>query len=260
MIDPVDAMLAVIGMSPIVTHEIEQISEEKWLRARDLEFEINKRAHELVTGGLADVPTPDPPRAPYMRTLRDLTTPYKPGQVERMLDSLPPQMDSLRGQFLMAAQKAFMYLGSQLPRQAASGAAGWTQLRPPERLFDRFLSQMLVLDDPLSVFPLAAAGRLLASQVGTLRAVLPTVLDHMQAATRRELDAARARNPMFQLPYKVDVGTQRLLGKDVTSAGLRRLLAAPPPQPPQPQQQGNAASAQVPLQLMTRPQRTENLG
>lgn len=257
MIDPVEAMLAVIGVSPIISHEVERVTPEQWGRARDLEFEINKRAHELVTGGLEDQVS-EAPRAPYMRTLRDLTTPYQPGQVDAMMAGLPPEMAGLQGQFAALAQKAFFFLGSQLPRQARAGAAGWTQLRPPERLFDRFLSLMLVLDDPMAVFELAAPGRLLASQVAAVRAVLPTVLDHMQASVKRELRTERARNGAFEVPYHADVGIQRLLGSDLTPRALRALLAAPDPQPAQKPAQGGSAQAQVPMQLMTHAQRTEN--
>ena len=257
VIDPVEAMLAVIGVSPIVSHEVEQVTPEQWERARDLEFEINKRAHELVAGQTPHAS--DPPRAPYMRTLRDLTTPYQPAQVEQMLESLPPEMTGLEGQFAALAQKAFFFLGSQLPRQATANSAGWTQLKPPERLFDRFLALMLVLDDPLQVFDLAASGRLLSSQVGAIRAVMPSVLDHMQLSTARELRAERARNHASRVPYHIDIGIQRLLGKDLTPKALRVLLAAPDPQPAQKPAGGGTTEAQVPMQLMTHAQRTENL-
>ncbi len=259
-ISQAESLLAALGMRPIVTHEIEIIDDLQWRRARDMQFEINKTAHALVTGTIGE-PMPSHERPGYMNMLRDLNTPYRPDQVEAMLEHIPEEMSDASGEFLMLAQNAFAYLGAQLPRQVAKSlSSGATPVRPPERLLFGFNAIFDVLDDPVQALELAAEGALLKSQVVALDAIFPTLTAYMRQAIAAELVHEHGEDPSWSLPYAAEVGLQRLLGADLTSTTLKKILQLPPPRAQQPdnqQQPKNDQGAPIPMQLMTRTQRTD---
>jgi hypothetical protein len=256
VIDPAEALLAVLGMRPIVTHVIEKITPEQWKRARDLQFEVNKSAHAFVMGTLLE-PTPSHDRPGYMRTLRDLSTKYDPGQIEAMLTALPEDFGESSGPFLMMAQRAFSLMNSQLPRQAARSLAGSTHLPVPVRLLDRFNSLFDVLDEPTEILNLAAAGQLLRSQVTSADGIYPTLVAYMRQVLAAEIIGQRGQSPHWQLPYHAELGAEKLLGADLTSPALRKVLQTPAPEAQNPPPEGGNQGAKVPVQMMTRTQRTD---
>jgi hypothetical protein len=256
IISQAEALLAVLGMRPIISHAIESIGEAEWRRVLSIEADIDDAARALVLG--KSKPVPEAKGVDYMSTLRDLSTAYQPHQVEAMLSKLPAWFSDNAGAFLMLAQKAFSYLGSQLPRQVKVSLAGPENLpRVPTRLLDTFLSLLEVLDDPLRALALAGNAQLLGSQIKALDLVFPSVTDYMRKAVAREVTAARARSAGFKMPYHAEMGAEKLIGQDLTSPVLRHILAVPPPKPPQQQKPQSAAP---PADQMTRTQRTDNIG
>lgn len=259
MIEQSEALLAVIGMRPIISHEIETITDVQWRRVLNIEDECDKGARELVHG--KPKPVADAEGIDYMDTLRDLSTPYQPHQVEAMLSKLPTWFSDSSGAFLMLAARAFDFMGSELPRQVKADLTGPKNIQPPQRLVDRFLSLLEVLDDPFRVFDLAANAQLLGPQIKALDLVFPQLTDYMRKAVAMQIRDARAESAGFQMPYHADVGAQKFLGADLTSPALRKLLVTPgPPPAPSKDNAGAGKQASEPSgQTMTRVQRTDNL-
>ncbi len=256
MIEGGEALLAVVGMTPVISHEIEPITKEQWRRVMFIERDIDDAVRDLVHGkppSVRDVRSID-----YMQTLTDLSTPYDQHQVEAMLNELPPWFDSA-GPFLMLAHRAFEFLGSKLPRQVKKDLTGAQHIEPPQRLVERFVSLLEVLDDPLQTLRLAANAQLLTPQIEALDVVFPGVTDYMRKSLARQIGDARGEDADFQLPYAADTGAQKLLGADLTSPVLRKILQAPAPAVAQSKDNAGAGDAKLPEQQMTRVQRTDNL-
>jgi hypothetical protein len=257
-IAPAEAVLASIGMRPVVTRVVEPISPEQWRRARDMQFEVNKAAHALMAGNLPE-PADSHDRPGYMRLLRDLARPYDPQQVKAMLDELPPELEAAAVPFTMLAAKAFQYLASQLPRQFISSISSGAQpVKPPDRLLDRFDSFFDILDDPVEALNRAATGQLLRSQVAALKEIFPSLLDYMSKAVAKEVVLARGQDSDFDLPHAVEIGIGTLTGVDVNTPALRQLLATPPVPAQDGAPKGKPPTdSKTPQQFMTRVQRTD---
>jgi hypothetical protein len=256
MIENAEALLAVLGMTPVISHEIETITPEQWRRVLFLEREIDEAAKALVTG--KPKPATETEGIDYMSTLHDLSTPYVPHQVEAMLAQLPPWFDS-GGPFLVLASRAFDYMGSKLPRQVKKDLTGPEHIEPPARLVERFVSLLEVLDDPVGALRLAANAQLLGTQIEAMEAVFPGVLDYMRKALAREIAHASAGRPNFKLRYEAEQGAEKLLGADLTSPALRKILQAPAPAMAANKDTAGAGGSPIPEQQMTRVQRTDNL-
>jgi hypothetical protein len=161
----------------------------------------------------------------------------------------------------MLAQRAFAYLGAQLPRQVAkSMSSGASPIRPPERLLFAFDQVFDVLDEPLGALNRAQDGSLSKGQVAALDAIFPTLTNTMRRAVAMAIIDERAHSSEWELPYESEIGVQRLLMADLTPASLKQVLRLParPSQDganqPRPQQGGDAP---VPMQLMTKTQKTD---
>lgn len=254
-IDMAEALLAVLGMRPIISHEIEDITEQQWRRVMSIETDIDRAARDLVHG--TPKPVDDAEGIDYMPTLVDLSTPYQAHQVEEMLSKLPPWFADSAGAFLVVAHRAFQYLGSQLPRQIKTDLTGPKPIKPPQRLVDRFLSLLEVLDDHRRVFQLAANAQLLTPQIQAFDLVLPSVADYSRKALALAIRDAQAEDKGFRLHYHAEMGAEKFLGADLTSATLKKILTTPPPAPPP--QKEPSAGGKPPTEQMTRVQRTDNL-
>jgi len=255
MIDPSESLLAVVGMRPIISHEIEEITPQQWKRALGFDREIDGAARELVRG--KPRPVKDVGHIDYFKTLRDLVTPWNQQQVEAMLAELPSWFSEYAGSFVIAAHRAFEFMGSQLPRQLKVELTGPKPLKPPERLVYRFLSLLEVLDDPIRALTLSSNAHLLGPQIQGLEQVFPTLVNYMREAIAREIRDARAEDATFRMHYYAEMGAEKLLGVDLSGPALRKMLQTPPA--PQQPQQGATPGAAVPTQQMTRVQRTDNL-
>lgn len=229
-IAPAEALLAVIGVRPIVSHAIEVITPAQLQRAGSLGGECYAIGKSMVAGTLDNLDINDFERIYYSQTLRDLTTPYLPEQVEAMITALPPEMDGLHAEFVQLAKKAFEYLYSQFPITLRRAVGADNNTRPPRRLISRFESLLWAVDHPLGVFNLMQNATLSTQQNGALHELFPTLCRHIETECIPDaLEDARIKSPRFQMQRRTESGVKRFLGRLQVAPDLAKVLQSAPP-------------------------------
>ena len=174
MIDPGEALLATVGIRPLLTKETERITAPQLHRAADMEGAIDRLASKLTRGELGgEVEMGEP--FEYDRMLRALAEGPDEAQIQGMLDSLPPAAHDTAAAFLMAAQRALDYLRQQFPISLQRDLTTTQNLPPATMLQAKFETVLALLDRPLAVFDLLDTNALLGSQARALKAVFPTI-------------------------------------------------------------------------------------
>lgn len=228
-VDPAEALLASIGVRPIISHKIERITPDQWKDAANVQHIADGIAKDMCAGKLDDLTVLDFERIDYSQTLRDLSTPYVPAQVEAMLTHIPNELEGLHAGFIALAQKTFAYLYSQFPIALRNSVAGSNNLMPPRRLVSRFESLLWVLDNPMGVFNLMQNATLTQQQTEGLRAVYPTLCRHIENDSIPDaIEDARIGNSKFQLQRRTEQGVRRFLGRVNLPPELAMMLQAQP--------------------------------
>lgn len=222
-----EAVLASVGMRPIVSHVVEPVTPDQWAHARDLTFTINKMAHALVAGTLEG--PRDDGRPGYGSLLHELARPFDEAQVQGMVGTFPQPLLQASVPFVMLAARAFTALAELLPKSVVTSLAhGVQNVRPSDRNLDKFNQLFDVLDDPLEALRLASHGRLFPTQMTALQTTYPTIVNYMRSAVAKEIAQARGDDPSFHLARAAEIGIEKLLGVDTTPAALRALLRSLP--------------------------------
>lgn len=227
---PAEALLAVIGMRPIISHRIEQITPDQWKRAGEVAGDCDAIAIRMVRGELDSLTVNDFERIDYSHTLRDLTTPYVPEQVEAMLSSIPLGLEGLHAEFEALAKKAFDFLYSQFPIALRKAVGADNNTAPPRRLISRFESLLWLMDNPMGVFNLIQNATLTKQQLDGMHALYPTLCQHVENESIPDaLENERIGKPRFQLQRHAEAGVKRFLGRIPVAPELNKVLQAPPP-------------------------------
>lgn len=257
-IDPAEALLAAIGVQPIVSHFIERITPKQWDEAGTIGSRCDTFAKSMVAGKLADLTYNDFDRIDYGATLRDLSTPYIPQQVEAMVMHIPPALEGLHGGFIALAARTFQYLYSQFPIVLRESVAGNNNIPPPRSLMNRFECLLWVLDNPLGVFSLIQGATLTQHQMDGLHAVYPTICQYIEnEAIPSAMEAARLDKPGFQLTRQTEQGVRKFFGRLPLPPGLNQILQTPPATPQQQQQPIPKANGPLATETATMPQRVQ---
>ncbi len=236
-VDPAQALLASIGVRPIISHRIERITPAQWKAAGDIADKSDEIAKLMVGGKLDSLTVLDFDRIDYSATLQGLTQPYLPQQVEAMLHHIPPGLDGLQMSFMALAKKTYDYLYSQLPIVLRKSVAGNNNIAPPRRLVSKFESLLWALDNPLGVYNLMQNATLTSQQNDGLHAIYPSLCQHMgDESIPNAIEDERAKRPRFQLQRHTEQGVRRFLGRLPINPELGAILQAAPPKG----EQGNA--------------------
>ncbi len=239
-IDPAEGLLASIGVRPIISHRIEMITSQQWEEAGHIADKSDEVAKLMVDGKLDSLTVLDFDRIDYSETLRGLTQPYLPQQVEAMLQHIPLGLAGLQSSFLALAKKTYDYLYSQFPIVLRKSVAGNNNAAPPRRLVSKFESLLWALDNPLGAYNLMQNATLTAQQNDGLHTIYPTLCGYMaDESIPGAIEDARSAKPRFQLQRHTEQGVRRFLGRLPLNPELGQILQAAPPQ----SQQGNAPEA-----------------
>lgn len=219
-IEPAEAALAVIGIRPVISRNVERITKSKLAEMDNLPKEITRLAKSLCRDGMAETPIE---RINYRPMLKQLSEGIKPDQLEEMTAAFPPGFHNLAGAFLAFALQLIQQLQQMLPKSVFQTLAGYTNLVPSDVAVWRFANILAVLDNPLSVFSLMGTGALLKSQVGAMRLVYPSLTAAIDAAIdEAKLDEQGVKKnwqfaPRAEIGVKVWTGTPRVDPKTLTA-------------------------------------------
>lgn len=236
VIDRGEALLAIVGMRPVLDRSLTYITVEQRERARRIQTRVELLAAQLINGTLSgdDAPTP----VDYDDLLFKLTEPPTPEELEKMIRSLPGEDHDDASAFLAAAGNAYRYLQANLPIVVKRNLLGAENLPPSDLALTTFEFLLEVIDKPLATFDIMATGALLRSQGNALKACYPTLHQAMvQAISGRlggnEYDgvACLSLSALTGAPYQDPKVTAALAMADQAQAIKEQ--AARQQQPPQ---------------------------
>lgn len=221
-IDPGERILAVVGVRPLLTEEVERITRPMWDEINSLEFRVHRLAQQLARGELEADDTY--PAVDYEPFLDAFASPPDPDQVAEMLDDVP---FAACVPFLGTAAKAYNYLRDHFPISVERTVFGATNLPPSSLALGAFEDLLEVLDRPLAVFSMIAEGRFTSRQAAALNAVYPTLYAEVATAIVTATMFERGAHPDYAPDF--GRGLSVLLGVPGLDPKIATNLAAPPP-------------------------------
>lgn len=210
VIAPAEALLAIIGIKPVVSREVEKVYLYQLREAMALGKTVTKKAKDLVNGDLEDTyaDTID-----YKAVLKDLAKGFQIRQVQQMLAAFPGKYRSLGAGFAMLASSLATELQKMYPISTYATVSGSTNEAPTDLKLWSFVNLLEVLNDPLMVFPLMASGALLRKQGQAIRLVYPTLSAAIDAALFQATVSAKAGKKSFELDSRAEIGVKAWFGQ-----------------------------------------------
>lgn len=233
-INPGEAILAVIGIRPILSREVERITAGQWREIFGLQRTLEKRSRELARGNLDRAEAY--PEIDYEPTLDAFTRPPEPAQIEAMLQDIPM---SASIPFLVSAARAYNYLRGQFPISVERTVFGVNQLEPGEFALGMFEDLLEIVDRPLSIFQMIESGRLTTKQAAAVQQVYPTLYSEIAVQVVLACTGEKAVSDSWEPDF--ERGLSVLLGVPGVDPNLRTQLAAAPPPTPPPEERRMAA-------------------
>lgn len=245
-IAPVEIMLAVIGMKPIISREVETISPETLDRMDKLPEEIASMAKDVVSG--KRVVAPEYEKFDSQKAINDLARGWDADQVLAMVQKFPVRYQAIGTALVVKSQDVIKQLMEGYPIAQYQTLSGSINLKPTDLKKFKFKSVLETVNEPLRVFEFMSTGSLLKSQAHAVRTVFPTLSACIDAALFNETTAAKAKSPDpddFRLPFRAEYGVKKWLQKPIASqnaiaqshknylnANQRKDAARNPPPPP----------------------------
>ena len=210
-LDSVEACLAVIGVRPIVSKAVERFTMSKWHEMDALPRRIHDAARSFVGGTMSTkIPLGS---FSYRATLDDLSQSFNEDQLTEMASKFPPAMHEVTAAFLIKAKQVRAALLAILPVSERKTLSGSNIIPPSQMMLRRFVSTLTILDDPMRVFPLMAAGALLNTQTISLRTIFPSLAKLIDEAIREAIETEKGRKKSFELPPRAEIGISSWLGR-----------------------------------------------
>lgn len=229
-IDPAECILAVVGIRPLLSAEVERITRPMWTEIERLDRTIREQSKALADGHVDREKAY--PQIDYEPTLKAFSSPPKPDQVEAMLQDIPAGQDL---PFLAAAARAYNFLRGQYPICVERTVFGANQLEPGDFALGAFEDLLQVIDQPLSIFGMIESGRLTTKQAAAMQAVYPTLYPEIAIEVVGACMAKKGDQPGWEPEF--GRGISVLLGIPGVDPGLLAALQATKPQPEEQTQQ-----------------------
>ena len=226
-IDPVETALAVIGVRPLISKEVERVTSAQFHAMDRLPERITDLAKQLVAGTIDELHFGD---ISYKSTLNDLSEKPDFAQIEKMVAAFPADHSDLASAFLLKAKDVLVYLRARFPMATTTNLAGPRNIPPPELDQRRFVILLDAVDDPTRVFGWMESGALLKRQVQGVRDIYPTLAAAIDYAINDPgegaIVSARAAKQSFELAVHTERGINTWLGKPPIDPALARALQA----------------------------------
>jgi hypothetical protein len=213
---PVEIMLAVIGLKPIISREVEDISPETLGKMDDLPIEIAKLAKRLVRSDKKIAPEYDSFDAQL--AIDDLAAGWDVQQVVDMIRKFPVRYQAIGTALVVKSQAVIKQLMEGYPIAQYQTLSGSVNLKPTDLKKFKFKSILEIIDEPLRVFEFMSTGALLKSQAHAVRTVYPTLSACIDAAIMNETISAKAANKGFELPPRAEYGVKNWFQKSQVDA------------------------------------------
>lgn len=199
-IDPVEATLAVVGMDKVISDAVEKITSKDRKRIVKMDEEIKSRVETMIHGnGKPRFSLPPD----YMTLLDSLTKPMNVAQIEKMINALPPEVQT---GFMARSSNIYKFLQNEIPKNSVKTIAGVKQLTPNDPDYFKFHWVYSVICDPLSSIDLMSAGALFRSQSDAVRMFFPSLSESIDDAIDEAIPNAKADDESFEVPFETEIG------------------------------------------------------
>jgi hypothetical protein len=210
VIDPVELMMAAVGIKAIVSRKVERITDAKLEGMHRTADRLHKQVELCITGEPEEY---EPGEHDYRATLLDLAQGWDVTQVQEMIEQFPTDFLTDGAALAVRSQEIIKAMLRDYPISNYQTVAGSDQLAPSNTKMFRFVSVLEVLDHPECIPYLIHCGGLLQSQVKAMRAVYPTMSEFIDASLFDAITRAKAKDPDFQLPFHTEYGVKSWWGR-----------------------------------------------
>lgn len=226
-VDVGEAILAVVGVRPFLTREVERIGADDWREISRIEFRVSRLAQQLVQGTLEPAGSAE---VDYEPTLQAFTQPPDDKQIEAMLQDVPAEYASA---FLGQAARAINSLREVFPISVERTMFGAHQLDPALSRLLTFEDAEEIVDQPLNVFDMIAAGRVTKVLADLLQQVYPSLYTEILGAIVDRIAQEKVEHPSYEPEFARGMavmlgapGVDPKLAQALEAAGQREQQAA----------------------------------
>lgn len=227
-LDPIEAVLAVIGVRPLISKQVEHFRKDQLDQAMKLPETIQSMVRKLVKDELIGTPLFE---TSYDDTLRDLFDDWRPEQLEAMVKAMSKWIPHLDIGLMAKAKDVLSYLQGIFPRSSVNTALMSTNVVPSDPVIYDFESVLEVLDEPLKVLALMQQGAITKRQIAAVRLVYPTLSKVIDEALIDIVSDRKAEKKSFELPPAAEIGVTKWFGKPAIDPKLSAQLKAIVPKP-----------------------------
>lgn len=239
-IDPTEGLLSVLGISPFIYRDVPMVTKEHTEAVGRLPATIQAQARKLCRDELTGVGISV---LDYDKMLRLLFEDYEPNDLEAAARAMQKNAADLDVPLMAKVADVMQFLRGVFPRSSYTTLEGQDQMEPDPYAVCLFTAILDALDNPMTVFAGMSNASVLGVQVAAVRQVYPTLSAAIEEAVTEMPAELRAAKASFNLPWSVEIGINKWLGKPPVDPDLAALLIqvqaaspmnAPPPPPPRP--------------------------
>ncbi len=256
--DPGEAILAVVGLRPLLTGKPERIPADDWRDIGGIGKKCDELAKQLVEGTLSKA---SPPALDYEGSLDAFAEGLQPEQFEPIVKEFPAELGNEITDFVSAANRAWAYLEGKFPISVAKTVCGNVNLPPSDFALGMFEDLLEIVDKPLNVYVMVAVGRMTSDQALALETCYPSLYSRIVGSIVLQIIDAKAAAPKKD-PWDCDFerGLAVLLNVPGLDPSIKTALALPADQQPQTSQaaQSRPPSKSPATQTATASQRVDN--
>lgn len=254
-VEPGEAMLAIIGLRPLLEKKAERIPADDWESIYKIAKRCDELAKELVAGSLKSAPSP---AVDYEGLLDAFTEPFDPETLDPVLREIPLALHDAISSFVGVMAKAMQYLEGQFPISVAKTVCGNVNLPPSDFAIGIFEDLLEIVDKPLSVYGMVAVGRLTTAQGTALQTCYPELYGLIVASIVDQIIRAKTADQEWDCEF--ERGLSVLLNIPGLDPSIRSALALPATNQPQTNQaaQSRPPAKSPATQQATASQRVDN--
>lgn len=196
-----EALLAVIGLGPIVDKGSARITEEKRAKLLRLSQTVEKHCRDFLTE--TEWRKPMSPGPVEWKPWVSLMTVPEPDRARECVEVSKKILDPEdAGAYAGQALEAWNYLAAQFPRTMKRQLIGAAPEPPPEVYLYRFRRAYFVCDDPMGLLEQLLCGFVNTDEVTAMEKIFPTIYADAQRQFVVQAKEQKTAHPKWDLPRK----------------------------------------------------------
>ena len=227
-VDPGEAMLAVVGLRPLLAAKAERIAAPDWDEIGNIGKRCDILARQLFSG---EIEANTSPAMNYDSLLDTLSEPVDPAKFDPLIEEIPLALHDAISAFVGTASRAFAYLETKFPISVVRGLISNVNVTPSDFALGIFEDLLEIVDQPLAVYGIVAAGRLTSDQALALKTIYPTLYTRMVGSIVVRRNKVIADDANYDCEF--ERGLAVMFAVPGLDPSIAKALAVPPTNQPQ---------------------------